>query len=170
MHLRTMDVIHGLMTLAVVAVCWSVIPRAAEPTVKHIQSDSGAIAQAVWVGDTLYLSGQTASPVAPADPKKGTPAVFGDTKTQSMNVFSKIESGLKEQGLGLGDVVMMHVYLVGDPAMGSKLDFAGMNAAYRESFGTAKQPNKPARTTVQVASLASPTALVEIEVIAARSR
>jgi enamine deaminase RidA (YjgF/YER057c/UK114 family) len=65
---------------------------------------------------------------------------------------------------------MMHVFLVGDPAMSNKLDFAGMNAAYAQFFGTKEQPNKPARTTVQVASLASPTALVEIEVVAARSK
>jgi endoribonuclease L-PSP len=43
-----------------------------------------------------------------------------------------------------------------------------MNAAFTKFFGTKDQPNKPARTTVQVAALASPTALVEVEVIAAR--
>ena len=32
-------------------------------------------------------------------------------------------------------------------------DFAGMNAAYNKYFGTADQPNTPARTTVQVAAL-----------------
>ncbi len=138
--------------------------------VKHIQTETGAIAAAVWVGDTLYVSGQTASPVTPADPSRGTPAVYGDTKAQSMSVFSNIDDRLKQEGLTMGDVVMMHVFLVGDPSTGSRLDFAGMNAAYRQFFGTKEQPNKPARTTVQVASLASPTALVEIEVIAARSK
>ncbi|MGO9867150.1 MAG: Rid family hydrolase, partial [Rhodomicrobium sp.] len=77
---------------------------------------------------------------------------------------------LKEQGLSLGDVVMMHVYLAGDPAKGGKLDFAGLQAAYTKYFGTTEQPNKPARAAFQVAALAAPWALVEIEVIAVRSK
>jgi len=40
--------------------------------------------------------------------------------------------------------------------------------AYSQFFGTPTQPNKPSRTTVQVAGLASPGALVEIEAQAAR--
>jgi enamine deaminase RidA (YjgF/YER057c/UK114 family) len=68
------------------------------------------------------------------------------------------------------DVVMMHVYLVGDPANGGRMDFAGLNAAYSQHFGTKEQPNKPARSTVQVAALAAQGPLVEIEVIAAKSR
>ena len=152
------------------ALCSSTWVAASDTDVKHIQTSTGAIASAVWVGDTLYMSGQTASPATPADPAKSTPAVYGDTKAQSMSVFTKIAAGLKEQGLTMADVVMMHVFLVGDPAMGNKLDFAGMNAAYSQFFGTKEQPNKPARSTVQVAALASPTALVEIEVIAAKSK
>ena len=35
-------------------------------------------------------------------------------------------------------------------------------------FATAEQPNKPARSAVQVAALVAPGALVEIEVIAVR--
>src|ERR1700677_591690 len=80
-------------------------------TVKHIQTANGAIASAVWAGDTLYVSGQLASPVTPADNQKGTPAVYGDTKAQSLSSLAKIEAILKEQGLGMGDVVMMHVFL-----------------------------------------------------------
>jgi enamine deaminase RidA (YjgF/YER057c/UK114 family) len=63
---------------------------------------------------------------------------------------------------------MMHVFLVGDPAKGGKLDFAGMMAAYTKFFGTKEQPNKPARSAMQVAALAAPWALVEIEVIAVK--
>jgi len=65
-------------------------------------------------------------------------------------------------------VVMMHVFLVGDPANGGKMDFAGMMTGYTQFFGTREQPNKPARSAVQVAGLAAPGALVEIEVIAVR--
>ena len=139
--------------------------------VRRIQPQGAAIASAVWVGDTLYVSGQLADPVTPADPAKGAPAVYGgDTRTQTENVIKKIEAILKAQGLGLGDVVMMHVYLAGVPTMDNKMDFAGMMSAYTQYFGTAAQPNKPARSTVQVAALVAPGALVEIEVLAARSR
>jgi enamine deaminase RidA (YjgF/YER057c/UK114 family) len=43
-----------------------------------------------------------------------------------------------------------------------------MMRAYRERFGTPEQPNKPARSTMQVAGLVDPGWLVEIEVTAAR--
>jgi enamine deaminase RidA (YjgF/YER057c/UK114 family) len=142
----------------------------AQTPVKHIQTANAAIASAVWVGDTLYVSGQLASPITPADPAKGTPAVYGDTKTQTQGALSKIEGILKEQGLTMSDVVMMHVFMAGDPANGGKLDFAGMMASYTQFFGTKEQPNKPARSAMQVAALAAPGALVEIEVIAARPK
>ena len=134
----------------------------AQTTVRHIQTQSSGIASAVWAGDTLYVSGQLASPASQG--------VWGDTKTQAASALSKIEALLKEQGLGMGDVVMMHVYLVGDPSNGGKMDFAGLNAAYGQFFGTKDQPNKPARTTVQVAALAQQGPLVEIEVIAVRPK
>jgi enamine deaminase RidA (YjgF/YER057c/UK114 family) len=41
-------------------------------------------------------------------------------------------------------------------------------AGYTKFFGTKEQPNKPARNAMQVAALAAPGALVEIEVIAVR--
>jgi len=142
----------------------------AQTAVKHIQTANSGIASAVWAGETLYVSGQLPSPVTPADREKGTPAAYGDTKAQAASTLGKIEALLKEQGLGMGDVVMMHVYLVGDPAIGGKLDFAGLNAAYGQFFGTKEQPNKPARSAVQVAALAIAGPLVEIEVIAVKPK
>ncbi|HUB30833.1 MAG TPA: RidA family protein [Terracidiphilus sp.] len=136
--------------------------------VTHLQQPERPIATAVWAGDTLYVSGQMAAPLTPADPAKGTQAVYGDTEAQAMSALTKIQAILKEQGLTMGDVVMMHVYLAGDPAKGGKLDFAGMMASYNKFFGTPDQPNKPARSAMQVAALAAPWGLVEIEVIAVR--
>jgi len=154
-------------TLVIIAAaCWT--PAAAQ-SVKHIQTKEAGIASAVWVGDMLYVSGQLPSPMTPADRAKGTPAIYGNTQAQAENAFGKIQSLLKEQGLGLGDVVMMRVYMAADPAMDNKLDFAGMNAAYAKFFGTPDQPNKPARSTVQVAALVAAGALLEVEVQAARS-
>ena len=70
----------------------------------------------------------------------------------------------------MGDVVKMTVFLVADPSKDNKLDFAGLMAGYTRFFATAEQPNKPARSAVQVAALVVPGALVEIEVIAAKAR
>jgi len=142
----------------------------AQSAVKHIQTPTATIASAVWAGDTLYVSGQLANPITPADTAKGTPAVWGDTKTQSLSALTKIDALLKEQGLAMSNVVMMHVYLAGDPGNGNKMDFAGMMAAYSQFFGTKEQPNKPARSTVQVAALVAAGALVEIEVIAVKAK
>ena len=117
----------------------------------------------------FYLSGQLPTPTTPADREKGTPAVYGNTQAQAESAFSKIQNLLKEQGLGMGDIVMMRVYMAADPAMENKLDFAGMNAAYSKFFGTPEQPNKPARSTVQVAALVAAGACLEVEVQAART-
>jgi enamine deaminase RidA (YjgF/YER057c/UK114 family) len=139
--------------------------------VKHLQpNEKSPIANGVWAGDTLYLSGQLANPVTPADAAKGTPAVYGDTRTQALSALGKIQALLQEQGLDMKDVVKMTVFMAGDPALGNKLDFAGFQAAYAQYFGTKEQPNKVARSAMQVAALAAPWALVEIEVISVRSK
>ena len=156
--------------LATAAICGAALTAQAQTKVTHIQKEGSPLATAVWAGDTLYVSGQLASPITPADPAKGTQAVYGDTEAQANSEFLKIQDILKEQGLTLGDVVSMHVFLAGDPDKGGKLDFAGLQKAYLKYFGTTDQPNKPARAAMQVAALAAPWALVEIEVIAVRSK
>ena len=158
-------VILGMLAAATLAVA---APASAQ-SVKHLQnSNPGGIANGVWVGDTLYLSGQLPSPSKPADRASNTPAVWGNTTEQADSAFKKVQDLLKEQGLGMGDVVMMRVYMVAGPD--GKLDFQGMNAAYNKYFGTTDQPNKPARTTVQVAALVTQGALLEVEVQAARNK
>jgi len=163
MHIRT------CLVALLVAAGGCFTPPAAAQSVKHIQSSGGGIASGVWVGDTLYLSGQLPTPITPADRANGTPAVYGNMQAQAESTFSKIQNLLKEQGLGMGDVVMMRVYMAVDPA-DNKLDFAGMNAAYAKFFGTSDQPNKPARSALQVAALVAPGAFLEVEVQAARSK
>jgi enamine deaminase RidA (YjgF/YER057c/UK114 family) len=156
-----------LFVMAMMAGCAASMQ--AQTVVKHIQDEKAAIAKGVWAGDTFYLSGQLASPVTPADPAKGTQPEYGDTKTQAASVFAKIQAALKEQGLDMKDVVKMTVFLGPDPKTG-KLDFAGMQSEYVKFFGTKEQPNKPARSAFQVAALAAPWALLEIEVIAVKSK
>jgi enamine deaminase RidA (YjgF/YER057c/UK114 family) len=158
------------LTGAILALAFTAASTAQQGVaVKRITPADSRFASAIWAGDTLYVSGQMASPATPVDAAKGTPAVYGDTKTQTLSVLTKIQGVLKEQGITMGDVVQMHVFMAADPATG-KLDFDGMNQAYDQFFGTPQQPNKPVRATVQVAALVQPWGLVEIEVVAVRSR
>jgi enamine deaminase RidA (YjgF/YER057c/UK114 family) len=118
------------------------------------------ISAAVWAGDTLYVSGWL-------DPDIKT---HPDTKSQTVGILQDIQRFLKSQKLSLSDVVMMRVYLGADPSNGGKMDFEGMSAGYSEFFGTKEQPNKPARTTVQVVLPAGDRgAMVEVDVIAVRT-
>lgn len=136
----------------------------ADPIKRAPSSGPVAISPAVTAppGSTLvFLSG--ALPTI----DKASP---GTTETQTGSVLDKLEATLKAEGLSLADVVKATVFLVGDPAKGGEIDFAGLNAAWSQRFGTADQPNKPARSTVKVAGLVAPGALVEIEVVAARAR
>lgn len=98
----------------------------------------------------------------------GIPGRAGDTAAQTKAVLDRLKAQLAALGLTFGDVVQAHVFLVGDPAKGGKMDFAGMNAAWFKEFGTAEQPNKPARATIQVSGLAEGAALVEIEMTAVK--
>ncbi|WP_240500046.1 Rid family hydrolase [Sphingomonas montana] len=68
----------------------------------------------------------------------------------------------------MADVIKLTVFVAGDPQLGGKMDLAGMNDAFKLYFGTAENPNTVARSTVQVAALAAPQFLVEIEATAAR--
>ena len=68
----------------------------------------------------------------------------------------------------MGDVIKMQAFLVGDPEMDGKMDFAGFMRGYTQFFGTDEQPNLPSRSALQVAGLANPNYLVEIEVTAVR--
>jgi enamine deaminase RidA (YjgF/YER057c/UK114 family) len=113
----------------------------------------------------VYVSG-TVPDIADPNAPPGSVQRFGDTATQTRSVLRRIEAQLREHGLTLSDVVMMRVFLVAPPGQ-ARMDFAGMMAAYREFFGTVAQPDRPARSTMQVAGLVDPGWLVEIEVTAA---
>ena len=119
--------------------------------------------------DTVFVSGAV-PPVINKDAPKGSVAAYGDMETQTIGALTSIKSTLAGLGLSMGDVVKMTVFMVADPAKDNKLDFAGMMAGYTRFFGNKDQPNKPARSAVQVAALVVPGALVEIEVVAARPR
>ena len=159
-----------LILTAVLASAGLAASAANAQEVVHVGPATSPIASVVVVPagyETIYVSGMTPPMLDP----KGDPALtatFGDTKTQTVGVLTRIQDALKAQGATMGDVVMMRVLLVGDPAKGGKMDFAGMMESYKTFFGTADQPNKPARITSQITSLVQGGMLVEIEVQAVK--
>jgi 2-iminobutanoate/2-iminopropanoate deaminase len=162
---------------AIAALLIAALPATAQARGIERFSNTGAggsvILQSVAVpagADMLYLSGQVATPIDPRKTPAAEPALadYGDTRTQTVSALNKIKSILESHGYTIADVIKLTVYVVGDPAQGGKMDFAGMNAGFKGFFGTTANPATVARSTVQVAALASPAFLVEIEAIAAR--
>lgn len=143
----------------------------AQDVTRHpIPNSDFPIAQAIEIptGMTRVLVSGTVPSVVDqnADPK--TAAAYGaDTEAQTVNVLKGIEAKLKDMGLGLGDVVKLQVYLVA-PKGSEAMDFAGFMKGYTQFFGPGKQTNLPTRSVFQVAGLANPAFLVEIEVEAVR--
>jgi enamine deaminase RidA (YjgF/YER057c/UK114 family) len=129
------------------------------------------ISQAVEVSANttlVYHSGTLPGPANPdADP--ASREYYGDTEAQANSVFERMEESLENLDLGFGDIIKMTVFLVGDPEMGGRMDFAGFMKAYSKHFGTEAQPNKPARSAIQIAALARPGVFIEIEAVLARS-
>src|SRR5580704_15408082 len=110
----------------------------------------------------VFHSGVTPSAKDPSA-AAGTPAYWGDTKTQALSVFANMKESLDSLGLGFGDIIKMTVFLVADPvAANQRMDFNGFMEAYTQFFGTPEQPSLPARSAVQVAGLAAPGMLVEV--------
>lgn len=152
--------------LAISACAYADVTRHALPN-----NSTFPISRAVEItADTalIYHSGTVPGPANP-DAERGSREYYGDTEAQAMNVFGRMQESFDELGVGFGDIIKMQVFLVGDPTMDGRMDFAGFMRAYTKFFGTDEQPNKPARSAFQIAGLAGgPNMLIEIEVVIAR--
>ncbi len=100
----------------------------------------------------VFVSGQGAT-----DPATGQFAGL-DVETQTEQVFRNIQIILEAAGTDLSHVLRCGVFLV------DMRDFERMNAVYAKVFGE----HRPARTTVQVASLPVAGLRVEIDAVAYR--
>ncbi|OFV95086.1 MAG: hypothetical protein A3H94_07090 [Acidobacteria bacterium RIFCSPLOWO2_02_FULL_60_20] len=112
--------------------------------------DKIPLAQAVKVGEVLYISGQIA-----LDPS-GALVGADDMKAQSQRVFGNIEAILRMAGGTLENVVKITAYLTDMSRYGE----------YNEVRGKFLKDHRPASTTVQVLALAFPGLLVEVEAVA----
>lgn len=147
---------------------------AAQNVDRHPGRPAGLILESVSVepGATmLYVSGQLASPIMEDDPTRAAVrsiADLGDTRTQTISALGKVNAILHEHGYDLGDVIKLTLFVVGDPKLGGRADFAGLNDGFGQFFDTAANPSTVARSAVQVVALVGPQYLVEIEAVAAR--
>lgn len=104
-------------------------------------------ARAVQVGDTVYVSGTTAT-----DPS-GKILSPGDAYAQTVQAMRNIENALQRLGLGMEHVVRTRVYL-------TDMDrWEEVAKGHSESFGEIH----PATSFVGVTRLVDPEMLVEIE-------
>lgn len=102
------------------------------------------------VGNTVYVAGQLALD------KDGQLVGPNDIEVQSRRVFENMRRVLETAGAGLADVVKITVFVT--------------DIRYREPYGKVRQEffraDPPASTLVQVAGLAIPGAVIEIEAVA----
>lgn len=103
-----------------------------------------------------------------AEPPPVAATTAGDTRAQTRLLLTAMEARLRRLGLELGDVIRVRVFLAGDPAREGRMDVDGFDEAWRCFFGSARQPGQPLRSIMQVAGLAEPGWLVEIEATAVR--
>ena len=107
------------------------------------------LSAATKFGNLVFVSGQTGRhPV--------TGEVGKDIREQTRNVLERIKVVLAAAGTSLDNVLTVTTHLT------RREDVAAYNEEYAKYFPT----NKPARTTVTVASLNSPELLIEITVTA----
>ncbi len=111
----------------------------------------GPYSQAVWAGNTLYVSGQLG-----IVPSTGNLAE-GGIESQAKQALENIQNILFEAGLTMADVVKTTCLLA------DIKDFAAFNAVYAQFFPT----DAPARSAFAVRDLPK-GALTEIEVIACK--
>lgn len=114
---------------------------------RTVYGPSGNLSAAIRVGDMVYASGQL-----------GTSRQNPDTTIQGQTrlALENTKRVLEGAGTNMQNVVKCTVFLT------RAGDFQNMNQTYREFFPA----NPPARSTVIVAALVQPTALVEIECMA----
>ncbi|MEM8508587.1 MAG: RidA family protein [Bacteroidota bacterium] len=107
-------------------------------TTPNAPAPIGPYNQAVYVNDTLYISGQT-----PIDPSTGK-LVEGDVKMEAKQCMKNLGAILEAAGLTFENVVKTSIFLK------DMHQFTAVNEVYGSYFNT---DTAPARETVEVANL-----------------
>ena len=154
----------GLILLALIA------PQVDAHGIVRREHSNLPIASSITVpqdAELLFVGG-TLADAANTDAAKGSLARLGDTAAQAHSVLGKIKAELAAAGFEMSDIVKIEVYLVADPNKDGLVDMFGLMSAYMAHFGK-EASGLPTRTTVQVAGLPVPGALVQMAVTAART-
>ena len=105
---------------------------------KNAPAPIGPYNQAVFAGNTLYISGQIA-----IDPKTGELNTV-DLEAETVQVLENLKAILTEAGLSLENVVKTSIFI------SDMNNFGKINEVYSRYF---ESENAPARETVEVANL-----------------
>ena len=154
------------LAFTAVAFALSMATIASASDVTRFGKPGGLVHESVQVGSAakyLFIGGHAAALLDPNDRSKG----YGDTKAQTISTLTKLKKVLESHGYAMGDMVKMNIFVTADPALGSA-DYAGMNAGFKEFFGSADNPNTVVRTALEVKALQLPGLYIEIEGMAAR--
>jgi reactive intermediate/imine deaminase len=147
-----------IVVSAIIAAAANATPAAAQqPTKQVINSPNarpGVLSTAVKVGDIIFLSGALGTKPG------GGGLAEGGIEGQTRQALENIKTSVTLAGGTMADIAKCSVFLA------DVKDFQAMNGVYREFFAT----DPPARTTVGVAGLVVPGALIEIECTAAAKR
>jgi 2-iminobutanoate/2-iminopropanoate deaminase len=108
------------------------------------------LAQGYRVGDLLFISGQAAIDA------QGRIVGIGDFEVQAKQAFENLDRVLRAGGSSLKNVIKVTIFL-------TDMDFFDRIVELRGQWFTAPYP---ADTIVEVSSLYSPDAMIEIEAIA----
>ncbi len=107
-------------------------------TTPHAPAPIGPYNQAIMIGETLYISGQT-----PMDPVTGE-LVSGDIKSETRRCMENLKAILEAADLSFENVVKTSIFVK------DMHQFSEINEAYGAYFDAA---TAPARETVEVANL-----------------
>jgi len=145
-----------IASLALATLAAATRPAAAQGGNKQVINPPNArpgavLSSAVRVGDLVFLSGALGTKPG------GGGLADGGIEGQTRQALENVKASAALAGVTMADIAKCTVFLT-DVA-----NFQAMNGVYREFFPT----DPPARTTVGVAGLVVPGALIEIECIAA---